>query len=639
MFVIMHGRWAIRGFALLIISGLLALPRAVPGQAPGFIHYQGRLVNGTNLVNGENTAVLRLFTVPDGGAAVYAETQRMAIVDGFYSVHIGASNAAPGALASALTNGLLYLEVEIEGTVLLPRERLGSVAYALTAVSKSGDTMTGRIAFTNLTARAVVVRENTETPYETIQDAFRNAADNCTILIYPGTHTVTGGLCYEDQVNNVATNAALFLINKSHITIRGIGRPTIYVSQWGDGLALEHCRNITIHGIRFAGTGLGGTNLSNFSMINLLGTNLDVLVADCLFEDFGSQGVSQLNDPKWSERVTVQNCVFHNGGTGAHPTLGGDGAAVSGVGSHWKVLGCQVSRCYRGVEIQTSWPWNTVHDVLVADNDIEYANTGISCLGSATTNYADITISGNNVHTCKDFPGVGPINGSGIQVYGTRVSVIGNTVHDFGAFGILVGYVQSRDCLVAGNTVVSNGLWGSAGIYVVGGNDVSNNAVIGNVVGDCGTYGIWAAAHDTRIVGNAVRRGGVLAAICVSSNDCTVSGNVGRDVNVGVWVDGTANRTLVSDNLIPASAVSWHPVYDQGTNTVLLGQDMGSYMAHYRIGTNLLVDGVVSARQFSGDASLTVNIPPSSLIIQPGSYTGGVMRLSTSNGTTFFWGN
>ncbi len=131
-------------FFLLLLTNSAFL--SAEAQAPEFINYQGRVINNGSLVNEQGSVVFRLFTVPDGGTAVYAETQRMAIVDGLYSVRIGASNATPGVLSSALTNSPVYLEVEIDGTVLLPRERLGSVAYALTAVSKSGDTMTGPLS-------------------------------------------------------------------------------------------------------------------------------------------------------------------------------------------------------------------------------------------------------------------------------------------------------------------------------------------------------------------------------------------------------------------------------------------------------------------------------------------------------------
>jgi len=112
-------------------------------QPPERVNYQGRLIEGTNLVNGSRQIIFRLFDEVSAGIELYGETQTVSVVDGLYSTAIGLSNTVAGSLLAALKGSSCFLEVEIGGTVLSPREEIAAVAHALTAVSKAGDTMTG----------------------------------------------------------------------------------------------------------------------------------------------------------------------------------------------------------------------------------------------------------------------------------------------------------------------------------------------------------------------------------------------------------------------------------------------------------------------------------------------------------------
>ncbi|HMO51798.1 MAG TPA: tail fiber domain-containing protein [Kiritimatiellia bacterium] len=109
---------------------LLASATIAIAQPPPLIPYQGRLVNGTNLVNGPVNLTFRLYTNNVGGSALYVSTNQATAVDGLYASHIG-DEATIGALYQALTNAAVWLEVEVNGTPLTPRERFGSVPYAM----------------------------------------------------------------------------------------------------------------------------------------------------------------------------------------------------------------------------------------------------------------------------------------------------------------------------------------------------------------------------------------------------------------------------------------------------------------------------------------------------------------------------
>ena len=113
--------------ALVTLSAL-----SVSAQVPSLISYQGRLVSGTNLYSGSTTIVFRLYGSLLGADVQYVETQTVAVVDGLYSTRFGGIPDY-GTLAAALTNQPLFLEVQVGGTVLTPRERIAAVAYAVVA--------------------------------------------------------------------------------------------------------------------------------------------------------------------------------------------------------------------------------------------------------------------------------------------------------------------------------------------------------------------------------------------------------------------------------------------------------------------------------------------------------------------------
>ena len=116
----------------LLAFVLLVVSFSASGQVPNLINYQGRLLNGTNLVNATTTMVFRLYGSSGGTDVFFVETQSVTVVDGLYSTRIGFLPDY-GTLADAVTNQPLFLEVQVGGAVLSPRERVVAVAYALVA--------------------------------------------------------------------------------------------------------------------------------------------------------------------------------------------------------------------------------------------------------------------------------------------------------------------------------------------------------------------------------------------------------------------------------------------------------------------------------------------------------------------------
>lgn len=98
-------------------------------DSPGMIHYQGRLVLGTNLYSGPVSVVFQLYDAPSGGSLLHKSTNFATAVDGLYATVIGELGVV-GDLNAALTNTKVWLETDVNGTTLSPREQLLAVPYA-----------------------------------------------------------------------------------------------------------------------------------------------------------------------------------------------------------------------------------------------------------------------------------------------------------------------------------------------------------------------------------------------------------------------------------------------------------------------------------------------------------------------------
>lgn len=138
----------------LALLGVLGVSGATGfATGPQIVHYQGRLLDGTNLYQGSVDIQLLLYTNLTGGVRVYEDTGTVDVVDGLYATDIG-DGTVYGTWPDVLTNQPLFLEVVLKSTVLSPREPLGSVAYALRA-DVAGGVAAGSITASMLAEGAV----------------------------------------------------------------------------------------------------------------------------------------------------------------------------------------------------------------------------------------------------------------------------------------------------------------------------------------------------------------------------------------------------------------------------------------------------------------------------------------------------
>jgi len=100
-----------------------------PGAVPGSINYQGRLERDNAPVTGRVHLFFRIYNAASGGTLRWVNPVEII------------SDAAQGIFSANITPGwdvfsrgeTLYLEVEVEGETLTPREPLNSVVYAIVA--------------------------------------------------------------------------------------------------------------------------------------------------------------------------------------------------------------------------------------------------------------------------------------------------------------------------------------------------------------------------------------------------------------------------------------------------------------------------------------------------------------------------
>ena len=107
------------------------LASVLMAQEPQVFRYQGRILNNDALVSGNLDFSFKLYDTPTGGSSLYEDAATITVVDGLYSTIIGDDTTSGGDLGDALNNPAVYLEIEVGGETLTPRERIVSVPYAM----------------------------------------------------------------------------------------------------------------------------------------------------------------------------------------------------------------------------------------------------------------------------------------------------------------------------------------------------------------------------------------------------------------------------------------------------------------------------------------------------------------------------
>ena len=141
----------------LAAFGLLSLSLISPARGqgiPNWMNYQGRLTapDGAPVADGAWPVTFRLYDAPTGGAALWTEERNVTTRDGAFRATLGQT----AALDPSLFTRPLWLEIEVNGRKLLPRQALGTVPFAMTALSVPGGSVsTVMIANLSVTAEKI----------------------------------------------------------------------------------------------------------------------------------------------------------------------------------------------------------------------------------------------------------------------------------------------------------------------------------------------------------------------------------------------------------------------------------------------------------------------------------------------------
>ena len=538
------------------IHGLLTLflLSVGPAQAgfPSTIPYQGRLVSGTNLVNAIVAMHFRLYGSDVGGDLLFESTNTVLVVDGLYATAIG-EHTILGDLEEALNNYPVYLEIDVNGDTLSPRERFKAVPYALKVAAPSqGQNV------------SIIDTNGVETFYPSLTNAFEALDSRHTLRLYPGDHYVEVIPPGNSSINR-EENAGLVIANKHDIRIEGVGYPRIYSDAYGDYLYIRDSFNIDIEGVTFDGLGPSDGIDSYFAMIHFAGTNQHIRISDCRFLNFGNHGISHLHGDKQTVHAHIRGCFFENGGQTSHPFLHDDGAAISGIGSYWTITENHFNNVLRGIEIEGPGP-SPQRQIIIANNTLRdiwgaaimlFASSGISA------NYTDIAIHDNVMSGKYPRPEEVVFAGGGIGITGgKRISIRGNIISNFryayGAIQLNSYGADIRDCIISKNRIhVTNtrGIQLSQRSFGA----LADCLVTANVVTECGDRGIIISGTGHSVVNNVTTRN---------------TGQTGAGIHIFTEEGATEDIFLTGNN----SRANKHGV--------LIDEDVG----HVEMGTNFLLD-------------------------------------------------
>jgi len=286
---------------LVLLSFFILHPSSfLFAQPPSLINYQGRLVDGTNLVNSTVGMTIRLYDAPVAGTLHYANSNLVVVADGLYSTFIG-DNTTFGDLDTALTRTQVWLEVEVNGTPLVPRERLVSVPYARQVHGFS------IVPFNNVLIGASTSGNNvTGTINAVVGGGFNN--------VISGTHfgaTIGGG------VQNLINSTSLGIDN--HGTIAG-----------GNNNSIQFSDKATIGG--------GGNNIVNFSPRSVIGGGVNNSIAQSQSAAIGGGETNSINT--FANFAAIgggnQNSISNNS---QHAVIGGGWQNQIRAGSTNSVIG------------------------------------------------------------------------------------------------------------------------------------------------------------------------------------------------------------------------------------------------------------------------------------------------------------
>ncbi len=568
-----------RSMAVFAAGVCLGVGPSAQAQVPALISNQGRLFDGTQMLDGDVTMILRVYANPVGGEFLYEDRGTVTVVDGYYATYLG-DKTTFGSLTEALAGGEAYVEVIVDDVPYPPRELIPSVAYAFKAdqadsVKKAGvtaDMIAPDAVTSNHLARAAV----TETKLADDAVTSRSIEDGAI-----GTHDLQDGSVTEDKISDALRrrlDGAAADGNAGTARLTSSGSPLIRVeaNPTSANLVGGHIANHAAPGSAGSVVG-GGGNASSPNVADGNYTVVDGGLGNAARADYATVG-GGLENVASGKRSTV------GGGRKNQAT-----ASSSGVAAGYANL---------------------------AGGAYSFIGGGY---GNSASGYVGTVAGGWNNQA------VGPVStiggGQDNTTLGAASSVAGGWTNQAVGFGSAIGGGQLN--IAAGSHAVvgggTNNLATGDASVVAGGQD--------NVAQGRGSFaaGVSAlAAHD----GTFVWSDGSSGPFGTTAKNQFLIHAAG---NVGIDTDTPTEKLTVQGNVAPAADAT----FDLGSETLrwrtlYLGnlldyQDNLTFIHDGRtnlaVGTNgtVTVPGVLVAGQFVGDGSGLTGVTSGAL--SPGSIT------------------
>lgn len=266
---------------LLGVNGLK--PADLRAEVPVKFTYQGNLRQGGFLVNGQRAMVFRIY----GSSTSAAELWTSPVYD--VQLSTGVFRVVLEPALSDWQAGALWLELEIEGNRMSPREELTSAPYAINSLMLSGKKYTtassapvapgmGDLWMDNV---AGVLKYWNGSVWDAVSGnglpgahAFTHSGPGSDPILSLGTHSVSGALVFDDVGEIRASGGVAGILISTHTTIGGVLNPDSSLLVGGAGYSVSFASSVAAGWYSGDGSGLNNLNASRVALGSLSGDRI-----------------------------------------------------------------------------------------------------------------------------------------------------------------------------------------------------------------------------------------------------------------------------------------------------------------------------------------------------------------------------